>query len=232
MSDPAPEKKSEPPIPRLAKVVAVALLFSGILVWLSMPTFSPSPERERVARARSDMRSLATALETYYADFHLYPAHGFRPDLTADGAISPASDSIGQSTFVVAAPNLTTPIAYINSLYSDPFASVPGTPLRYQRVGSGWILGSYGPDRDQATGGDLHWDRPVTSYDPENPNPTIKLSKYTYDPSNGTVSEGDLWRIQQPPATATPVPLATPLSFTYDPTNGTDSGGGIYRITQ
>lgn len=155
--------------------------------------------RSTASRVRSNMRSLATAVETYYVEKGEHPAYAFSPDLTADGLSGAKLTGRATSTFRVDVAHLTTPIAYIDSYagFTDPYASVPGTPLRYQRRGNGWIIGSFGPDRDQATGGDLHWDRPLVMYDPAAMDPTRKLLPFSYDPTNGTVSEGDLWRVKQ-----------------------------------
>jgi hypothetical protein len=84
-------------------------------------------------------------------------------------------------------------------------------------------MGSWGPDTDQeaADGGDLEWckgayfvTRPVaqsygnsaveTVYNTGASHPSTTLlvggngtTAFTYDSTNGTVSEGDLWRVKQ-----------------------------------
>ena len=118
---------------------------------------------------------------------------------------------------------ITTPISYFTSYPADPFADTRGLPFRYFSTTSGWILGSYGPDADQNSlnsgtlaGGDMDWctgsyvnnvpgnndglgvsgftfSGAETLYDPQNL--TLVLGR-TYDPTNGTVSSGDVWRVR------------------------------------
>ncbi len=118
---------------------------------------------------------------------------------------------------------LTTPIAYVTSYFADPFADTRGAIFPYYSTRSGWILGSFGPDTDQKNGGSLEWcggtftvgyrgtaTNPSgttaieTIYDPRESQPSTTLlvgagsnGAFTYDPTNGTVSRGDVWRVKQ-----------------------------------
>ena len=84
-------------------------------------TNSETAVRAGASRARTDMRSLAVALESYQIDHNAYP-----PAL---------------------APNLTTPIAYIRYIPFDPFSTEAKT-MRYELTeGKRWLLWSVGPDR-------------------------------------------------------------------------------------
>jgi len=113
---------------------------------------------------------------------------------------------------------LTTPIGYMKELPTDPFAGeakatfvywnvFPGQPdpdgRPYDRIRffgtNGWILVSPGPDG--------HYDLPGewNVYDPGVRQPSLRLlagtnkkgAALTYDPTNGTISNGDIWRIKQ-----------------------------------
>jgi len=118
-------------------------------------------------------------------------------------------------------PHLTSPVAYISFSPIDIFSSGPNLPYGYAGGKKGYIATSFGPDRDQHEGindflhrGDI--DEP-TAYlgagqDEENDYSLLnsffgmsgrssspeRLRQYllprTYDPSNGIVSNGDLWR--------------------------------------
>ena len=77
--------------------------------------------RAGYSRAKADMRSLATALESYYIDMNQYP-----PSL---------------------APNLTTPITYITHIPYDSFSPQSGT-LNYWVAKNDWKLWSIGPDQN------------------------------------------------------------------------------------
>jgi len=114
---------------------------------------------------------------------------------------------------------LTTPVAYITSLPGDPFADKKGVAFGYTNGADvGWIMWSYGPDTDEQFGsqldGEFHesedWEAAAwsnqTVYNPFRSNPMMALlymtsdshpdndTAFTYDTTNGSVSDGDLWR--------------------------------------
>lgn len=190
-------------------VVALVCFLVGLLSMVVLNQLEGKRALRRVARARADMRMLATAIETYYVDNMQYPA------AATAGSVDTAPLPKGwPRTRTFMAPNrgmstITTPIGYITGYPDDPFASTSGLTYRYftDRRG-GWILGSFGPDQDEQTGGDLQWQRPIAVYrgDISQPSPELLSgshplappgSTYTYDPTNGTYSEGDVWRIKQ-----------------------------------
>ena len=178
-------------------IVVVGIGFVGFLIF-SGPFCSVPADRVRYARARSDMRSMATAIETYKLDHGSFPAYTFRPAESSDSAIVTPPGWPGTSTFRVSGvDSLTTPVAYLTATFPDPFASAKGATFRYQAGGNGWILGSFGPDRDQSTGGDFVWQKQLEVYDSAAADPIVKLLPLTYDPTNGLVSNGDVWRIHQ-----------------------------------
>lgn len=113
---------------------------------------------------------------------------------------------------------LTTPQSYITSYPADPFSPIQGATFVYWSVrpgaadpsgkivgkdsptsGVGWILVSPGPDRKYDIPDD--WD----VYDPSVAQPSERLLTgtnrkgyaFTYDPTNGTFSHGDFWRVKQ-----------------------------------
>jgi len=111
---------------------------------------------------------------------------------------------------------ITTPIAYITSYPADPFADTRGLTFRYARDRAGWILGSYGPNANEGAGGNMGWNTanrgtnmnwtPQTavansfetlySSSESQPSDFLLAAGGTYDPTNGTVSAGDVWRIK------------------------------------
>ncbi|MCE5230651.1 hypothetical protein LLG95_13805 [bacterium] len=110
---------------------------------------------------------------------------------------------------------LTTPIAYMSSFASDPFASSKGATFAYSVGGSygqGWIMWSYGPDMDEqattgnTTGGDVRVSQGMYRsqpgcdtyyYNPGTQTPSQQLIEATYDPTNGTNSNGDVYKLKQ-----------------------------------
>lgn len=115
--------------------------------------------------------------------------------------------------------SLTSPVAYMSSVPADPFASTPGCVYGYYSgrgdiVAAGnesdkfaWIMWSFGPDRDEANLGQIQ-----STDGPMLPHTLVVLAlnrgqsdllvaginalgeSFTYDPSNGTISAGDVWR--------------------------------------
>jgi hypothetical protein len=161
----------------------------GALVYLFSPTFhcKSSP----VSRVKADLRSLSTAIESYLIDRGAYPVGRPLRDFARDrGALAKAGGADllapepGQNRW---SAGLTTPIPYLQSLFTDPFTA-ERLPFAYWPVGSrGWIVFSPGPD------GDYDID-PLTDYDPDERVPSVSLIRKTYDPSNGAQSGGDIWR--------------------------------------
>jgi len=166
----------------------------------------------RVAQARAEMLAMATALEAFFVDNGRLP--GF--------AIGPGSynGSLGEDVLAAALPSLDnsllrpTPYVVGERYPVDPFCPQGKATFAYwaiqpgqadpagNPVGNntfpGWILASPGPDGDFDLNGE--WD----VYDPRTaPTPRLltgankKGSAFTYDPTNGMRSDGDIWRVKQ-----------------------------------
>lgn len=180
-------------------LIVVAII--AILAAIAVPNFLEAQIRSKVSRAKADMRTMATAIEQYAVDCNSYPDH-FSHGLS-----------------------LTTPVAYISSVPRDPFMAAhrhggPGGPppgfgeLRYSGMpidhASRWIVGCVGPDTDIDTyANDVadNWDESFEAFmfypgysdalfseDGAVVNAT-KFKYVMYDSTNGTVSNGDLFRV-------------------------------------
>lgn len=134
--------------------------------------FLEYPTMAKISRSMNDLRSMATGIEAYMVDKGQYP-----PTLEC----------------------ITTPVAYLSSVYPDPF-SKSGAKPNYHRKQHGWILWSMGPDKQF----NMTHQLVALLYDPAPSNPFAtyqdltlypKLTPYMYDPTNGTVSQGDIIRI-------------------------------------
>ncbi len=167
-------------------VMAVIAILSAIAV----PNLLEAQTRSKVSRVKADFRALATAIEAYHTDYKHYPPW-------MDGGnneINPVRRRLVP---------LTTPVAYISSVpYKDPFPDErdpkiyntydyvdaesfarDGDPEpSFRSRGAEWRINSAGPDRFNSFGG------PSYMNPPENPG-------YDYDPTNGTVSKGDIVRV-------------------------------------
>lgn len=101
-------------------LIVIAIIL--ILIAIALPNFLEAQIRAKVTKALGDMRSMSTALHSYYLDFAIFP-----PDHDPD-------DLSQRSLF-----QLTTPIAYMGLIPEDPF-SPPGTGMSVDEIG--WEMGS------------------------------------------------------------------------------------------
>jgi len=172
-------------------VVAIIAVLSAIAV----PNFLEAQTRSKVSRAKADMRSVATGLETYRTDYQGYPVVG---SLTMPGSWDMSIPYL-QRLIV-----LTTPIAYVTSIPRDVFAKDDEgalgpeycyAPGNFYHGGSSKYSGNNyrntiysvagrGPDKEINAGG-YCLSHPV-AYE------TKLAIRGSYDPTNGTVSEGDI----------------------------------------
>ena len=186
-------------------LIVVAII--AILAAIAVPNFMEAQVRSKVARAKTDMRTMTTALEQYHVDNNGYPDIFTRLN------------------------TITTPIQYISTVPRDVFrlqqASGGGFQRqRYYRYGampidhpSRYVIASNGPDTDIDTystenpgGGSDNDD--TDNFEPDNqalrfyPGYSPQLftadgSKVNdtyfryveYDTTTGTISNGDLFRM-------------------------------------
>ncbi len=172
-------------------LIVVAII--GILAAIAVPNFMNAHVRAEVARAQSDMRSLATALESYRVDSNNYPP---------DGDDLPNFSLTDFDTASRLRP-LTTPIAYISTLPPDPFHSdsiefPPETGIQLLFQGKPpytYIYTTYGShagdERQPANLG-----RPdnygISSLGPNKTFDAFVGFPIPYDASNGVLSGGDI----------------------------------------
>jgi len=191
-------------------LIVVAII--AILAAIAVPNFLEAQTRSKVARVKADMRSLATALETYALDYNNYP-------LGKNAAI--ALGLTGDDAHLFGLSKLTTPVAHMSTLPKDPFMLISGTsdgkrrnfPPLFQTFGSeqwglseatygsqisygykaakygyNWVLYSQGPSGVVITG--RIW-QIMISYKSGD---LLKSGLYVYDATNGTVSQGYIMR--------------------------------------
>ncbi len=184
--------------------VGVAPLLLLILLWLTAPPHILWPPegasvRSETSRARSDMRSIGLALEAYRADHGSYPAYTFdRRESIDPGSAAEFERVHGRIPTLRARAGtqlatLTTPTPYLTEPFpADRFLErqFRNSTYAYWTDGDGWIIWSPGPDGKYTITG------PETLYSSAIAQPSeLLLITFTYDPTNGTVSPGDLWRV-------------------------------------
>ncbi|MCB2156410.1 type II secretion system protein GspG [bacterium] len=140
-------------------LVVVAVI--AILAAIAVPNLLEAQTRSKVSRAKADMRSLQTALESFAVDNNRYPS---------------APNGIGFSGHLL---DLTKPVAYITSLPEDIF----GKPLVYNYLAGGNLT---------AIQADKFGSYSLASVGPDGKLNTTLIDTTVYDPTNGTVSEGDI----------------------------------------
>lgn len=238
-------------------LIVIAIIL--ILIAIALPNFLAAQTRAKTARAEADLRNLATAIEFFRTEHFHYPigtddpaavpvavretfeqygAYGFytfRTVFSGDSAATLGFYGLPAGTPVGVVPGLTTPVAYIAEIPTDPFASLPGFITYSYREDrhmplKGWVLTSFGPDKDEA-------DNPGKTAGSQPPRPTyLPLIDARAAGRNGDINE----RGGHPGSDASGFALGSepPLSLlqqeldglAYSPTNGTISEGDIYRI--
>ena len=200
-------------------LIVVAII--AILAAIAVPNFLEAQVRAKVSRIKADMRTGATALETYAVDNNKYPEEL----------------PIGNNGFLstISLYRLTTPISYISSFgaFIDTFNRQEnvgvqpgfenGQPMLYANYENfaqnrnlgpktfrAWGINSLGPDKrlgrstvpsglGAGTGLTGPWaenNDPVYFGIPAGgPDTAVDLTNCIYDPTNGTVSPGDIYRV-------------------------------------
>jgi type II secretion system protein G len=194
-------------------LIVVAII--AILAAIAVPNFLEAQVRSKVSRTKADMRSIATALESYYVDYNRYPACYEHHNQI------PWTSPYSEPPFHARTPSLlTTPIAYMSSLPDDAFrttkipANVAQDPYlrffprrhayfnfahlrslfpatfnnanstfsRAERLAGAWLFYSPGPNADE--------------FNRVDPSESLSASRVyiDYDPTNGTVSLGNIFR--------------------------------------
>jgi len=209
-------------------LIVVAII--AILAAIAVPNFLEAQTRSKVSRCQADMRSMSTAIESYAVQYNAYPmlvapnspfASTHTGSIIGPSVYNTGLDGVS-SRFIW----VTTPIAFITTVQKDPFQAIdiaPGPPLDnskeydtydyvdartvwhgglFEQVyggsqtrgssissGAGWRMSGCGPDHIQAYGGG-----------PLSYGLISNRLGCDYDPTNGTISGGDVVRIGGGPA--------------------------------
>ncbi|MCX7016786.1 MAG: type II secretion system protein [Candidatus Sumerlaeota bacterium] len=145
----------------------------AILAAIAVPNFLEAQTRAKVSRVASDFHALHTALECYCVDNNTYPQR---------------TSKLPPGRWWQTA--LTTPIAYVSSALHDPFCvddTLANEHYQYAHciMMRSFITVSVGPDtKDQFD--EKTWMCGMRYYYPAE-----------YDPTNGTTSAGDIWKVSK-----------------------------------
>ena len=170
-------------------LIVVAII--AILAAIAVPNFLAAQVRSKIAATQEDFHNLSTVFESYFADYNTFPMGG-------------ATDPIGYRIYAA----VTTPVAYsteftnmaterfhredagtVRQIYYDVmfgrtdrrgFTAGNTTEIFRQIARDCYLINSMGPDMNDDT-----LDTPQY---PLHPNKFLP-----YDPSNGLISDGDLF---------------------------------------
>ena len=168
-------------------LIVVAII--AILAAIAVPNFMEAQVRAKIARAKTDMRSIGTALEAYSVDNNGYFLNSKKLHT-----------------------NLTTPIAYMTSIPTDPFGwdryagQIEPFDIAYEcavavsgrsnvtgyQTGNCWMLESTGPDKHDGTDGDLSTGAFPWSHLRDADEGMVLRT--VYDATNGVKSWGEIFR--------------------------------------
>ncbi|MCX7015918.1 MAG: prepilin-type N-terminal cleavage/methylation domain-containing protein [Candidatus Sumerlaeota bacterium] len=189
-------------------LIVVAII--AILAAIAVPNFLEAQVRSKVSRAKSDQRSLATAIEAYAVDWNRAPVSNKEGTKTGPACVAYTDKNYWSN--ILAQSKLTTPVAYISAIPMDVFKFAGVVNLKSGNPGYGdwfgyetflcnnlnnnhktahamgyaWSLESPGPSRN--TGGN------VTGILIGDPNANPGTTSYAYDATNGKVSWGSIIR--------------------------------------
>lgn len=173
-------------------LVVVSIL--SILTLIAMPNMTLALTRAKIARAQNDMRVVSGVLEIYHVDHNRYPGIG---------DFSKAMNRYhGKQEIDIFTKNHS--LRYENpreTWYGMPAVDEQLGTSHTQEMGINWLLGSVGPDVD--------WYNTVAiKMDAEADNPCfyepISSPYRDYDPTNGTLSVGNVFRTNKNPERLNP----------------------------
>jgi prepilin-type N-terminal cleavage/methylation domain-containing protein len=192
-------------------LIVVAII--AILAAIAVPNFLEAQTRAKVARVKADIRTQATAIQSYVVDNNVL-CRDSDSDLDREYAAQYELKANG-------ATQLTTPISYMTSLLTDPFSAgskdITGGTADGYRIGSGtWSYPDTNatPPDHQDGNAVLNANGPVLAFITLSPGPDKRRNRMGYKcfPYKSTNSS------------------ETGFYEDYDPTNGTISGGDIMRF--
>ena len=186
-------------------LIVVAII--AILAAIAVPNFLEAQTRAKISRVKADMRSFATAVESYRVDANHYPP--------------PYGVSVvGRDSLSV----LSTPVAYITTAkLIDPFAlqnnNISKVALTYEAMNGMNQIIEKSPRAPFSVAPADPAGAPTTWWWVASRGPTSKFAGFGANP-NPSIQQAVFEADQHPDVW---------LSLVYDSTNGTISTGNIYR---
>ena len=224
-------KKGSKAFTLIELLIVVAII--AILAAIAVPNFLEAQVRAKVSREKNDLRTQATGMEAYFIDNNQYTRD-------SDSALDTMGQISGKEYFEYAngIVQLTTPIAYLNTILTDPFAPKPkgvgqanNGAIGYRIASGSWSYGSAGFNDNQnsyeafaALGARSAYC--LIGVGPDGARCRIGYKCFPFmglvadkeGPSGANLSD-NIGTYHQPG-----------IYTDYDPTNGTTSLGDVYRM--
>ena len=141
----------------------------------------------QISSWKSDARSMTMALAAYHAEHGDFPP--LVPATLSDQGLKKLAGA--GLRFPRCTPALTTPIAYISSFFPDvQFSNIAGEFVPMQMAFRGRHMLQFTTGRDDR----LDYDPLRDILSAEDPQEAVR--RFSYDPTNGTRSSGDLFRFE------------------------------------
>jgi len=198
-------------------LIVVAII--AILAMIAVPNFLEAQVRAKVSRSRNDMRSLAVALEAYCVDWNSYTCHAGGADLGYDYGIRgwrQLTTPVGYITSIPWDPfgdarHPDGSYRWWRVLYELGAGAVgigsAGTPDSPEKglPSNTWEMSGHGPDKvddtvTSANNPQFSWNWNEANYPwtggnrANDPAAVSQALSLLYDPTNGTVSRGNILR--------------------------------------
>ena len=185
-------------------LIVVAII--AILAAIAVPNFLEAQTRSKISATKANMRTIITAIETYRTDNNNYPTGwginvNSNPDSHSLWLISTPISYIGSGNIQDIFHPSEDPTAMYTTLQYDPMTddgrmfsaeNVNGTYILPTERYQWYCLFSVGPDQDSGFYGGPEFDVQQRVREADT-NPAAFLDTI-YDPTNGTVSVGNIWR--------------------------------------
>lgn len=185
-------------------LIVVAII--AILAAIAVPNFLEAQTRSKVSRVKADMRSITTGIEAYHVQFNNYPPGyntaprfglealttpiAFITSANVIDPFKPPGHKMSQQLLTYELVNRDGKIVEANT---GPYSVNPASPGGEPAKGVAWWLASRGPDKEFGFRGSEPEFNIIQRFYESDANPEAFLD-IVYDPTNGTVSQGNIFR--------------------------------------
>jgi len=195
-------------------LIVVAII--AILAAIAVPNFLEAQVRAKVSRTHNDLRALAVAMEAYFVDWNSYTYSANQPTLKDPRAwrqlTTPVAyigsvpvDPFGEARRILTGARLLPWYGLGTGAVGVGNSGFPPSSIGRGFPSDTWMLSGCGPDKfddtvaqDNSRGNRWNWAEGVYPWADGRANDPVAVSEalsVLYDPTNGTVSWGNLLRL-------------------------------------